>query len=77
LEHGDLPVVDLYEIAQGLHPDRVGLIEPHLVQERLAFGAEDVLESRDHALLGQHRVHLGLQPRAQGNELGPIPDQLP
>jgi hypothetical protein len=31
LEHGDLPVVELDQIAQRLHPDRVALIEGNLV----------------------------------------------
>jgi hypothetical protein len=30
-----------------------------------------------HTLFGHHRVHLGLEPRAQDDELGPIADQLP
>jgi hypothetical protein len=75
-ERGDLPVVELDEVAQRLHPDRVALIERCLVQEPLPFGAEDVIQPGQHTLFRQHGMHLGIEPGAQGDELGSEAHQL-
>jgi hypothetical protein len=49
-----------------------GTRSPHrgLVQEPLAFGAEDVIQPGQHTLLRQHGMNLGLEPGAQGDERG-------
>ena len=39
---GGFPLVDLDHIAQRCHPDRVGAVEGHLVEQLLAAGAEHV-----------------------------------
>ena len=41
-----------------------------------AANAEQVGHGDVQALLGQHRVHAGLEPRAQRDQLGPVADHL-
>lgn len=74
---GHLPVVDLDQVPQGLDPDGVGPPEGDLVQQALAGHPEQVGHGHGHPLLGQHGMDLGLEPRAQADQLGPVADQLP
>lgn len=67
--HGHLAVVELDQVAQRLDPDRVCPPEGHLVEQALAGDAEQIAHRDVHAVLGQHCVHLGLEPRAQHHEL--------
>ena len=48
----------------------------HLVEEALATDAEQVAHGHGHALFGQHGVDLGLEVRAEVDELGPVTDVL-
>ena len=77
LEHDDLPVVDLDQVAQRLDPDRVALTERHGVELLAAGGAEHVHHPGQDTFFGHHRVDLGLEPGAQLHQLGPVADQLP
>jgi hypothetical protein len=63
LHQGHLPVVELDEVPQRLHPQGVGGLEAELVEEAPATGAEEVIEGRNHSGLAQHGMHLGLEPR--------------
>ena len=51
---------------------------PELISSRwtLPARAEHVVDRRQHAFFGHHRMHLGLEPRAQLHELGAVADQL-
>jgi hypothetical protein len=77
LEHGDLPVVDLDQVPQRLHPDLEAPVQGGVVEEALALGTEEVIELGQHSLFGQHGVHLGLEPRSQRHQLGPVAHELP
>ena len=77
LEHGQLPVEDLDQIAQGLDLGVVAVVEVESVEVGRAGQAPQVLDRWMQPVLGQHRLDLGLEPGAQGNELGPVAHQLP
>jgi len=75
--HGvDLERERLDQPAQRRNPPGVGRVQAQLVEQALPGGAEQVTHRHPHALLREHRVDLGLEPRAQRDELGPVPDLL-
>src|SRR5215211_2633021 len=76
LEHRNLAVIGLDEVAQRLDADRVRLTKCHLVELRVAGPAEHVYDRGQHTLFGHHRVHLRLQTRPQRDQLRSITDQL-
>jgi hypothetical protein len=41
------------------------------------LGTEEVIELGQHSLFGQNGVHLGLEPRSQRHQLGPVAHELP
>jgi hypothetical protein len=49
-----------------------GAVQAHPVQQGLPGDPEQVADRHAHALLGQHRVHLRLEPGAQRDQFGPL-----
>jgi hypothetical protein len=76
LEQADLTVIDRDQFAQGLHPEGVVAPQRHGVELGVAGHTEHVTHRGQHALFGHHRVHLGLEPGTELDQLGPIADQL-
>ena len=76
-DQGQFPLVELEQVAEGLHPDGIGALEGHLVQQGLARGAEHGAVCGQDPGLGHHSVYLGLGRGAQGHQLGPVADELP
>jgi hypothetical protein len=76
-DHVDLEVEQVGDPPQRPDPGRVGGVQPEPVQQLAAADAEQVAHRDRHALFGQHRMHLRLQPGPQGDELGPVPHLLP
>jgi hypothetical protein len=76
LEDRHLPVVELDQVADGLDADAVGLGELHGVEVGSSRRTEHVGEARQHPLLAHHRVHLGLEARAQLDQLRSVAHQL-
>ena len=76
LQHGDLAIGQLDQVTQALHSDPVGVTQTDVVEQRLATDAEQVAHGHPDTLLGQHRMDLGLEVRAQVDELAPVADEL-
>jgi hypothetical protein len=74
-EQLNLSVVGVDQLQQRVDPLPVDQLQRHGAQ-RHPGGAEQVRGGGQLALLGQRRVHLGLQPAAQGDQLGAVAHQL-
>jgi transposase len=72
----DVVVQHADQLPGGLHPLREPVIERQRLEHPLPAIAEQVTHRHRDTLLGQHRVHLTLQPGAQRHQLGPMPDEL-
>jgi hypothetical protein len=75
-DRGDLEPVGVDQSQQRVHPAPVDRIQRNALEQGPTGNPEQVRNPQVHALLGQHRVHLRLQPGAQGDQLGPVPHQL-
>ena len=65
------------ELQQRDHPLHVGGPQRHFSQALASADPEQVADRDQHPRLGEHGVHLGLQPGPQGHNFGPIAHQLP
>jgi hypothetical protein len=75
-EAGLVTVKVIDQVQQGPDPRRIGPWQRGLFQHPAAGHTEQV-RHRDHdPVLGQHRMHLGLQPAADRDQLGAVPHQL-
>jgi len=68
LDHDAFGAVELEKVPERVHPDGVRALEGHLVKQLLTSGAEHVIQGRQDAVLGHHRVDLGLGRGAKGCE---------
>jgi len=73
----DLAVEHVDELQQALDLEGVGGREPQGVEPVGAGQPPQVAHRGMQPVLGQHGVDLGLQPRAQRHQLGPLADHLP
>src|SRR5271166_241548 len=76
VEHGDLTVVELQEVPEGLDPDRVGHREIQAVQLGIPARAPHLAHHRQDPVLGHDPVDLGLGTGAVPDQGEPVADQL-
>ena len=72
----DLQIEGVDQPAVGVDPGPVGDIQRGLVELGAAARPEQIRHRDLQALFGQHRVHPGLEPRADRDQLGAMPHQL-
>jgi hypothetical protein len=72
----DLDVEGVDQAQVGIHPGPVGPIQRRCGELGAPARPEQILDLQVQALLGQYRVHPGLEPGPDLHQLGPMPDQL-
>ena len=73
----DLEAERVDQPAQRRDPPGVHGRNPQLVEQPVAANAEQVRHRHADPALREDRVHAGLDPGPQRDQLGPVPDQLP
>ncbi len=72
----DLEIEGVDQPAQRHHPGVVGRIQSQPVEQLLPADPEQIRHRHVHALFGQHRMDLRLEPGAQPDQFRPMPHRL-